>query len=465
MKKWLKPHEDFSQKIQSDFFCCVESNSGESWVAWEGSNFEIEALCKEVRLLFNSNTLIRFIGKTSSINMFKKIFNQLQLNNIKYIVREKSFEIIYLQSIKKFRLSVEEVVENKKIKVLLVDDSKTILTIISTMLKSDTQIEIVGMLTNPLDALKVIAEKKPDVITLDIHMPEMNGVELLKLIQKQYSIPSIMITSLNINEGGLVLDALENGAFDYFQKPKMEDIVTLTPVLIEKIKAASTSNNKKSSSVKSEIQKNLQKVKFSGDYHQQLIVLGASTGGTNALADLLQTFPKEVPPIVIVQHIPPIFSAAFAKRLNELCSFEVKESEDGDILRPNLAIVAKGGVQLKVIQKNGKLVIAHTDDPPVNRFKPSVDYLFDSVALLLSQKQVAAALLTGMGNDGAKGMLNLKNKGVETIAQDENTCVVFGMPREAIELGGATYVEPLLNIGHKLAEILQHRKNIKAKAS
>lgn len=471
MKKWLNQNENFSARISSDFFCWLEDHEKKTWQAWEGYEFEVDKLISDLKLNYKSHFIFKCVGKDKVIQRIKTLFQVNDESKAKYVLRHQAFEVMYFKSDFKFKVSIElpnitatpKLQVKEKVKVLLVDDSKTILTILSTMLKSDPNIEIVGMLTNPLEAEKYILEKKPDVITLDIHMPEMNGVDLLKKIKNSMPVPTIMITSLNIQEGGLVLDALENGAFDYIQKPKMEDIAALTPILIEKIKAAANSTVATTISLKKPLV--TPSIKFGGNLDHQLIALGASTGGTNALADLLTLLPENVPPIVIVQHIPPVFSAAFAKRLNELCKFAVKESEDGDILRPGLAIVARGGVQFKIIKRGDKLVVVHTDDPPLNRFKPSVDYLFNSVAEIAQYRHIAAALLTGMGNDGAHGMLNMRKAEIETIAQDEKTCVVFGMPREAIEIGGATYIEPLPKIAERLASVLDTRIKHKLKAS
>jgi len=474
MKKWLDQKNTISIKVASDFFCWIEDLASCSWTAWEGSEAEIPKLRQELSNISLVDFNIKLVGKENAIKQFKLLNQTPEVEQkIKFVNREKPYEIVFYQEGFKFRLSKEEVIlpinainkPKEKFKVLLVDDSKTILTLLSTMIKTDASIEIVGMVTNPLEVEKIVLEKKPDVITLDIHMPEMNGVELLKKLKLKTPIPAIMITSLNIHEGGLVLEALENGAFDYIQKPKMEDIAALTPLLIEKIKLAanskvSISNNDFTRKISHSTQ-----ISFTGNLDKQLIALGASTGGTNALADVLTLLPENIPPIVIVQHIPPVFSAAFAKRLNELCKFDVKESEDGDILRPGLAIVAKGGVQLKLKQQGENIIIVHTDDPPLNRFKPSVDYMFNSVAELATKRLIAAALLTGMGNDGARGMLKMKNAQIETIAQDEKTCVVFGMPREAIEIGGATYVEPLLKIPERLSYIIEKNNTSKKKVS
>ena len=188
-------------------------------------------------------------------------------------------------------------------------------------------------------------------------------------------------------------------------------------------------------------------------------MLGSSTGGTEAIREILTALPNKIPPMLIVQHIPAVFSLAFAKRMNDLCPFDVKEAENGDEVRANRVLIAPGGKQMKMIQKNGKTFVEINDDAPVNRFKPSVDYLFNSVAKSLYCHTIAV-ILTGMGKDGAKGMLELRHLGVRTVAQDEDTCVVFGMPKEAINIGAAEHIEPLYQIAERVTLLTKdiHKK-------
>lgn len=339
---------------------------------------------------------------------------------------------------------------SRKVKVLIVDDSATVRKILCSILAQDPQIEVVGAVELPSQVEAMIQKHSPDVLTLDIHMPEMNGVELFQKLYPRFGIPSIMITSVSKDEGPLVMQALEAGAFDYIQKPSMEEIRSVGAMIIEKIKAAAFSRRRAA-------------VRPAAPVHHldpnaamdtnSVVCIGSSTGGTEALREILTQLPERIPPIVVVQHIPAHFSEALAKRLNTLCRFEVREAADGDEVRPGVVLIAPGGKQMALAKKGSRIEVEITDDPPVNRHKPSVDVLFESAARVLGKKAVGV-ILTGMGADGAKGMLQMKQAGARTIAQDEATCVVFGMPREAIRLGGALQVVPLGEIPQVLLKWL-----------
>lgn len=412
---------------------------------------------------FNSDTSlveIKIIGKMSVINRLDVFFQSKKMFNIKKVAKSENVDVMFLPKLNKVRVSnnLPEVIESpKKIRVLIVDDSKTIRNILAKVFRSDPQFEVCGMAEKPSEVEALILSAKPDVITLDIHMPEMDGVTLLKIIAPKYKIPCVMISSISMAEGPLVLEALENGAVDYIQKPEMAELNAVVPVILEKVKTAAQSKKVvdegfgKKLVVKTQAICNL----------NSLIVLGASTGGTEAIRVVLTGLPNEIPPILIVQHIPALFSTAFANRMNELCSFEVKEAENGDEVRANRVLIAPGGKQMKMIHKNSRTYVEINEDSPVNRFKPSVDYLFQSVVKNLYCHTVGV-LLTGMGRDGARGMVELKNNFALTIAQDEKSCVVFGMPREAINQGGASYVESIEKIAEKICiltnEVSQIRK-------
>ncbi len=387
---------------------------------------------------------LKLIGEIHSINKCSKFLPDNLFSFVKRVVRDTDVDVIYNPNIGRVRISIENVVELKKgkIKILIVDDSKTIRTILNKMFSTDPSFEVIGMLENPTQVESFIEKNRPDVITLDIHMPEMDGVTLLKQIYPKFKIPCVMISSISLQEGPMVFDALESGAVDYIQKPEAKDIEALTPVFIEKIKMAS---NVRSQDKSKHI---LTKVKAQSDINA-LVVIGSSTGGTEALRHILTALPDQIPPILIVQHIPAVFSLAFAKRMNELCSFEVKEAENGDEVMPNRVLIAPGGFQMKMIHRNNKTYVEINSDEPVNRFRPSVDYLFSTVVQNLFCHTVAV-ILTGMGRDGAREMLNLKKKGAVTIAQNEESCIVFGMPREAILIGAADYVEHLSNIAERI---------------
>lgn len=338
----------------------------------------------------------------------------------------------------------------KKIRVLIVDDSVTIRNLLTKILQQDPAFEIAGQTESPLQVEKLLETLKPDLMTLDIHMPDMDGVTLLKRLNRRKLVPTVMISSISKEEGPYVLEALENGAIDYIQKPSMSELVEMGPIIRERLKTAASVNLKSK-----QVAQKVSSTTFKMD-PSSLIVIGSSTGGTEALRIVLESLPKEIPPILVTQHIPPVFSKAFADRLNQICPFEVLEGEDGMIVQPGRVIIAPGGCQMAVSGKPGALQIRVTDDPPMNRHRPSVDFLFRSVARV-NHSRVIAVMLTGMGADGANEMKSLRDLGARTIAQDEATCVVFGMPRAAIERGGAEFVSPLEQIGFQIAQLSASR--------
>lgn len=352
--------------------------------------------------------------------------------------------------------SISQTASLNKIKVMIVDDSITIRSILSNLLKKDSRFEVVAEVDKPSKVEDLIQKLKPDVLTLDIHMPEMNGVELLRKIHPKYKIPTVMISSISREDGSFVLDALSAGAIDYIQKPQSSDLSQVGVQICDRLEIAArakvkitTVRSKKAGSLGKELDAN------------SIILLGASTGGTEALRVVLEGLPNEIPPILIVQHIPPVFSAAFAARLNELLPFEVREAKNGDVIKVNQVLIAPGGTQMGVKRAKDQLFVQVTDDAPVNRHKPSVDYLFQSVVKINHTNSIAA-ILTGMGADGAAGMKSLKDIGVRTIAQDQETSVVFGMPKEAIAMGGAEFTLPLQDIATKIVSLYQTRtKNTK----
>ena len=415
---------------------------------------------------------IKVIGALKSIDQVLIFFGACEFSIVKKVEKSTAVEIHFLPLMNKVRVSIEalptalEIVptpaaapvaalakEMEKIKVLIVDDSKTIRNILSRIFSSDDRFVVCAMAEKPSEVEGLILKFKPDVITLDIHMPEMDGVALLKIISPKYHIPTVMISSISMAEGPMVLEALESGAIDYIQKPDMSEIGNVTPLILEKVRTAAMANMSKKTKKVGKV-KNQTKEVCGMD---SLIVLGSSTGGTEAIRDILTALPDQIPPMLIVQHIPAVFSAAFAKRMNDLCSFEVKEAANGDEVLKNRVLIAPGGQQMKMVHKNGKTYVEINDDEPVNRFKPSVDYLFFSVAKNL-YTQTVAVILTGMGKDGAKGMLELRNAGVRTIAQNEETSVVFGMPKEAINIGGAEFIEPLPEIAERITVLTSQKK-------
>ncbi|MFW7381554.1 MAG: chemotaxis-specific protein-glutamate methyltransferase CheB [Oligoflexus sp.] len=345
----------------------------------------------------------------------------------------------------------------QKTKVLVVDDSPTIRRLLASIIDAAPDLELVASVGNPLQVADAIQSYHPDVMTLDINMPEMNGCQLLERILPQYPIPAVIVSSLGIDQGDKVLRALEIGAVDYLQKPSLSDLKTLAPILIETLLTASQ--------VKINPNKKLPLVKVRHSQtrttteHCHVIAIGASTGGTKALGEILSRLPDDLPPIVIVQHIPPVFSKAFADRLNRSCPLTIKEAEDGEILQDGHVYIAPGSHHMHVMKSGSHYQVALSEEAPVNLHRPSVDVLFESVAKVLGPKSLGI-LLTGMGADGAKGLLQMKESGACTIAQDEQSCVVFGMPKEAWRLGAA---EQMVNLDQIPEFILRYIDEAKQK--
>lgn len=331
-----------------------------------------------------------------------------------------------------------------KIKTLIVDDSVTIRKVIRHLLESDPRFEVVAEAANPTEAMKEIRLKPIDLITMDLHLPQKTGADLIKEYMVIRPIPTVVISSLSPEESHLVLESLENGAVDYIQKPDQKTILAKRVEILDRLYQASQA--------KSVVQKKQQVKQAATLAHcqQSLLVIGASTGGTEAIKTVLGQVGSKIPPTLIVQHIPQFFSEAFAQRLNKLFPFEVKEAKNGDRVQENRVLIAPGGMQMKLVKKGKEYFVAIEDAPPVNRHKPSVDFLFDSVKREYDCSKVVGVLLTGMGADGAEGLLKLKTGGAYTIAQDEQTSVVFGMPREAIKRNAAVKVCGLHEMGNNI---------------
>jgi two-component system chemotaxis response regulator CheB len=433
----------FKLEKHSYFFINFQNQSVSFYI--ENHTFDLESVKKLILdsisilgIKDNQATVKIITDQESKEKCIELIKNNYNFTHRKIACKTGPYEVLFYPDQKEFKLSKDQnfsapsISSPEKIKVLVVDDSPVIRKMIEKLLSADKNIIIVAQTGNPLETEELIKKHQPDLMTLDIHMPEMNGVELLKSLPAHLKIPTIVISSISIAEGPLVLEALENGAFDYIQKPKKEHLKMLGDQLIEKINSAVSSSHIELKSVTPVVD---MKNSTIGETDNQLIAIGSSTGGTNALRDILTKLPSQIPPILITQHIPAVFSKAFADRLNTLCSFRVKEAEDGEVIKSNHVYIAPGGLQMGIKQTEQSSYIVITDDAPVNNFKPSVDYLFDSIAKQNKHYHLMGIVITGMGNDGAKGLLNLKNKGARTFAQDEETSVVFGMPKEAYRIG------------------------------
>jgi two-component system chemotaxis response regulator CheB len=337
-------------------------------------------------------------------------------------------------------------VPNRKTRVLIIDDSAIVRKILSEALAGEPDMEVVGTAPDPYVARDKILSLRPDVLTLDIEMPRMDGLTFLKKLMHFHPLPTVVISSLAQTSCRAAVEALELGAVEVLPKPGGPySVGELRNTLALKIRAAALS----------QLRRTAPAVALSGDRgsaasHSALpqgtvIAIGASTGGTEAIAAVLTKLPASTPGIVIAQHIPPQFSRAFANRLNEICAVEVKEAEDGDTVRSGLALVAPGDFHMLLRKREGGYFVKIKTGPRVCYQRPSVDVLFLSVAEAAGRESVGV-LLTGMGADGSQGLLAMCKAGARTIAQDEATCVVFGMPREAIALGAAGQVLALARI-------------------
>ncbi len=339
----------------------------------------------------------------------------------------------------------------QKIKVLVVDDSAIVRRIVSEELSRETDIEVVGTAPDPFVARDKIVKLKPDVITLDMEMPRMDGLTFLKKLMHYYPLPVIILSSLTPKASGLAMEALENGAVEVLCKPGGPYSVSdMGFQLKETIRAAARTNLTRIMARPSAPTQPLPKVSAAlSRTTQKLIAIGASTGGTEALKEILRHMPSDSPGIVIVQHMPPHFTTAFAKRLDQLCQIEVREAKDGDSVLQGLALVAPGNFHMLLRRSGGRYYVTVKDGPRVHHQRPAVDVLFNSVVQCAGRNAVGV-LLTGMGADGAKGLLQMKEAGAKTIAQDEQSCVVFGMPKEAIKLGAADLIVPLELISREI---------------
>ncbi|HOI08800.1 MAG TPA: chemotaxis response regulator protein-glutamate methylesterase [Deltaproteobacteria bacterium] len=343
------------------------------------------------------------------------------------------------------------------IKVLIIDDSALVRKLLTDVLSSDPHIEVVGSAPDPLIAVRKIQTLKPDVITLDIEMPKMDGLTFLEKLMKSTPMPVIMFSSLTQKGAEATMKALSLGAIDFITKPRIkltESMEDLRANIVSRVKAAATAKLKKAIAPPlvvppkygmDEVLAARRLPVSPAREGEKVVVIGASTGGTVAIEQILNKLPKDFPPTLIVQHMPPIFTRSFAQRVNGLTEMEVLEASDNDQLQRGTALIAPGGRHM-ILNKGPKgYYVTVKDGPPVNRHKPSVDVLFRSAANTLG-KNAVGVILTGMGDDGARGLKELRDSGAFTIAQDEDSCVVFGMPKVAIEMGGVDRVLPLGSI-------------------
>lgn len=337
----------------------------------------------------------------------------------------------------------------RKIKVLIVDDSLLFRETLMREIAKDFGIEVVGTAEDPFAARDKILELKPDVVTLDVEMPKMDGIAFLKKLMPQYPLPVVVVSSVSQN----VFEALDAGAVDFVTKPDVTragGMNSFINELIVKIKIASTAKV-------GGFKKDYESVKIvsghGADISNAVVAIGASTGGTEAIYSIVTTLPRDMPGILIVQHMPPVFTKLYAERLNNSCMMEAKEAEDGDLVKPGRILVAAGEFHMRLAKGPSGFYVKSARGERVNGHCPSVDVLFDSVADVAKEKAIGV-ILTGMGADGAKGLMNMRNQGAYTIGQDEKTSTVYGMPMVAYNIGAVAKQLPLDRIAQEICNYL-----------
>ncbi len=353
-----------------------------------------------------------------------------------------------------------------KTRVLIVDDSALMRQVLKRILSDDPEIDVVGAAPDPIRAWELIQRLRPDVLTLDVEMPRMDGLAFLEKLMRAHPMPVLMCSSLTEADCSTTLRALELGAVDFVTKPKVDvqrGLEGAAAEFVRKVKAAARARPRLLATAALKRLSSMPPAKGAPasmpglrtesplrEATEVIIAIGASTGGTEALREVLEALPAHSPGVVVVQHMPEQFTRHFAERLDRLCAMSVKEAADGDRIVPGRVLIAPGGMQhLQVVRNGGQFVVRLLSSAPVNHHRPSVDVLFHSCAQALGAGAVGA-ILTGMGADGADGLLAMRRAGARTVAQDEASCVVFGMPKEAIARGAAEIVSPLSGIGAAL---------------
>ncbi|MCA9515307.1 MAG: chemotaxis response regulator protein-glutamate methylesterase [Myxococcales bacterium] len=350
----------------------------------------------------------------------------------------------------------------RPIRVLVVDDSAVARTIITRGLTAEPGIEVVGTAADPYAARDAIVELQPDVMTLDVEMPRMDGVTFVKKLMPQWPLPIVMVSTLTTRGGQQTIEALGAGAVDFVTKPANSGHASVADMLAElraKVKAAAGVDMRRRRAVPTAGPAPVKSAPVRGlvgATDKRLIAIGSSTGGVEALRAVLPALPANLPPVLVVQHMPPTFTALLATRLDESCALTVREARNGELCQPGHVYIAAGGEHLRVRSEGAALRLVTGGGDPVSGHRPSVDVLFSSVAEQVGRRAVGV-ILTGMGRDGADGLLAMRQRGARTVAQDEATSLVFGMPRVAIEQGAAELVRPIDGIASAIANLVTER--------
>lgn len=349
---------------------------------------------------------------------------------------------------------------DRRIRVLIVDDSALMRQVMGTLLAKDPQIEVVGVAGDPYVARDKIRQLEPDVLTLDVEMPRMDGLAFLEKLMRAHPMPVVMVSSLTEAGCATTFRALELGAVDFVTKPRLdlrEHLPEVAGEVVEKIKTAAVARVSRPATRAPSGAAPRPPIGALLKSTGQVIAVGASTGGTEALKDFLLEVPADGPGLVIVQHMPGKFTRAFADRLDALCAVRVQEAVDGDRVLTGHALIAPGGYHMRLARAGATYLVRLSSEPPVNRHRPSVDVLFNSCAETAGPNAIAV-IMTGMGDDGARGMLAMRKAGARTLAQDEASCVVFGMPKAAIDMGGAERVLPLSQLAGATLQLVRESR-------
>ncbi len=341
----------------------------------------------------------------------------------------------------------------RPVRVLVVDDSAVVRQLLTRDLNKDPDIAVVGTAPDPFVARDKIIELQPHVVTLDVEMPRMDGITFLRRLMAHYPIPVIVLSSLTPQGTQTALDAMAAGAVDVMCKPGSAiSVENVAAELVEKIKVAARARVRALAPATPAAMVAVNRTAMSATT-EKVFAIGASTGGVQALTEVLPSFPVDCPGTVVVQHMPAKFTASFAQRLNTLCRVEVKEAADGDSVVPGRVLIAPGGIHMLLRRSGARYYVELKDGPPVFHQKPSVEVLFNSVAQVAGRNAIGA-ILTGMGADGGEGLATMRKAGARTIAQDEASCIVYGMPQAAVKAGGAEFVIPLKDVASKMVALV-----------